>query len=102
MPPLTRPETAYIKYSVATNLMARSVCESNASSRIPPEYNDAYRQIDRQLTRAVELGDLQVFDPLTHAKHPYPIGAALHEAVIPIETLRVFALRNGLCHQCPF
>ena len=88
--------TVYIKYSVATHLLANALCPSSDGEDFRNGYDDARRRVDQQLTRAVELGDLPVYDPLTHTKHHYPIGCALREADIPVSSLRHFATLNGL------
>ena len=88
--------TVYIKYSVAAHLLANALCPSSGAGDHRHSYDDARRRVDQQLTRAVELGDLPVYDPLTHTKHHYPIGCALREADIPVSSLRHFATLNGL------
>ena len=90
------PGTVYIKYSIATHLLANALSPASDSPIGRGGYDSVRQRIDQQLTRAVELGDLPVFDPLTHTRHHYPIGCALREADIPVSNLRRFVALNGL------
>ncbi len=88
--------TGYIKFSVATHFLANALCPRTDSNAACPGYALTHHKIDDRLSRAVELGDLRVKDPLTLAPHPYPVGEALREAVVLVEDLRQYAARHGL------
>ncbi len=88
--------TGYIKFSVVTHLFANALCPKTDTDEACPDYAMAHHKIDDRLSRAVELGDLRVKDPLTLSPHPYPVGQALREAVVLVEDLRQYAARHGL------
>ena len=88
--------TAYVKFSVITHLFANATCPGTDSDGMRPGYTDVHDRIDRKLSRAVELGDLRAWDPLTLALHPYPVGDALRDAAILVDDLRRYAARHGL------
>ena len=88
--------TVYIKFATAAHLLASAMCPKHELDDAVAEYSDAYSSVDRKLSRAVELGDLHAIDPLTHRRHPYPVGKALRETEILIEDLRRYAAGNGL------
>ncbi len=88
--------TAHVKFSVITHLFAAAMCPPPDENGIRPGYEAARSIVDRKLSRAVEVGDLSVRDPLTLAPHRYPVGDALREAVVGIDELRQYAARHGL------
>ena len=88
--------TAHVKFSVITHLFAAAMCPAPDDNGVRPGYDAARNAVDRKLSRAVEVGDLSVRDPLTLAPHRYPVGDALREAVIGIDELRQYAARHGL------
>ena len=88
--------TAYVKFSVITHLFADAIGAQSAADGSGPDYALAHARIDRQLSRAVEVGDLRVRDPLTLARHPYPVGAALRNALIVVDDLRQYAAGRDL------
>lgn len=88
--------TVYIRYATATHLLASAMCPPHALDEVVAVYRDAYASVDRKLSRAVELGDLLARDPLTHRRHPYPVGKALSEAEILVEDLKHYVAGNGL------
>ncbi|MFT3849701.1 MAG: hypothetical protein QM739_13840 [Propionivibrio sp.] len=83
--------TMYIRYSIAAHLLTTAMCPQPKTAGAVAGYRDVYAAIDNRLSRAVELGDLVVRDPLTHARHLYPVGNALREADILVEDLRHYA-----------
>ena len=82
--------TVYIKYSTAAHLLTTAMCPQGE------QYRDVYVSVDRKLSRAVELGDLMARDPLTHRRHPYPVGKALREADLLVEDLKHCVAGHGL------
>ena len=88
--------TVYIKYSTATHLLATALCPRVAPDSVVGDYGDVRANIDHKLSRAVELGDLKPRDPLTHQRHPYPVGKALREADLLVEDLKHYAAEHGL------
>ena len=88
--------TVYIKYATAAHLLTIAMCPKGAHDGVAGEYGDVYASVDRKLSRAVELGDLMARDPLTHRRHPYPVGSALREADILVEDLKHYVAGQGL------
>lgn len=88
--------TVYIKYSTVMHLLTTALCPKTAPDSVVGEYGKVYANIDRKLTRAIELGDLKAKDPLTHQRHPYPVGQALREADILVEDLQHYVAEHGL------
>jgi hypothetical protein len=86
----------YIKYATAAHLLTTAMCPKGAHDGVAGEYGDVYASVDRKLSRAVELGDLLARDPLTHRRHPYPVGKALREADILVEDLKHYVAGQGL------
>ena len=86
----------YIKYSTAAHLLTTAMCPKGEPDGVVAEYRDVYASVDRKLTRAVELGDLMARDPLTHRRHPYPVGKALREADILVADLKHYVAGHGL------
>ena len=93
--------TAYIKFDVITHLFANAMCAQPDSDGIRSDYAVTHSKISDKLSRAVELGDLRVKDPLTLAPHHYPVGTALCEAVVHVNDLRQYAARHGLPEVVP-
>lgn len=97
MDPVVLPYgTAHVKFSVITHLFAAAMCPPPDDNGVRPGYDAARSAVDRKLSRAVEVGDLSVRDPLTLAPHRYPVGDALREAVVGVDELRQYAVRHGL------
>ena len=88
--------TPYVKFSVITHLFATAMCVPTEAEGALPGYAAAHATVDTRLSRAVELGDLRVRDPLTLMPHHYPVGNALREAVVSVDDLRQYAARCGL------
>lgn len=93
--------TVYIKFDVITHLFANAMCAQPDAEGMRSDYTVTHGKISDKLSRAVELGDLRVKDPLTLAPHHYPVGAALCEAVIHVNDLRQYAARHGLPEVVP-
>lgn len=95
---LELPEgTKHVVFGDLPHLIAKALWPDH---EVPGSTNWAYGgarvNLEDELPKAVDAGQLAVKDPLTFGPHSFPLGAALKAAVVLLPDLRAFLARRSM------
>lgn len=89
--------TAFVEFSDLPHLIACALHRAPGGDEFSDiRYGAARINLEGELPRAVESGELKVRDPLTYGPHQFPHGNALQCAVVKVSDLCAYVAERGI------